>query len=67
MTTTYDELKCEVCGRTVKDTPLFRANPTGEKGRWRCEACLDEPPSDVVLAVTDSIQLGVWPGTGEAT
>lgn len=51
--TTFGELKCEVCGVPGSQTPMYRANPKGETGRWRCESCLDTPPDAGVLAVTD--------------
>lgn len=57
--TTFGELKCEVCSIPGSDTALFRANPKGETGRWRCEPCMSkpgvtgEPIADDVLAVTD--------------
>lgn len=39
-------MKCEICGKTAMVPPegdgvaLFRVNPVGEKGIWRCEVCL---------------------------
>lgn len=44
-------------------TALHRANPKGEKGRWRCEPHLDTAPDPEVLKVTDAVQLGVDPRT----
>lgn len=55
--TSFGELKCEVCGVPGSQTAMFRANPKGEKGRWRCELCLDVPPDEGVLAVTDWFQV----------
>lgn len=51
--TTFGELCCEVCRE--KPQVLHRANAKGEKGRWRCEGCLDVPPPEDVLGVTDAI------------
>lgn len=59
--TTFGELCCEKCGIKGSITPMFRANPKGEKGRWRCESCMTEPVDATVLAVTDAVQLGVDP------
>lgn len=34
-------MKCEVCGKSiVSGIALHRVNTFGEKGIWRCEACL---------------------------
>lgn len=32
-------MKCEICGKSPADgvTTLFRQNPLGEVGIWRCE------------------------------
>ncbi len=32
-------MKCEVCGATPHEKPLYRCNPKGEAGRWMCEEC----------------------------
>ena len=54
--TTYAEMKCECCGVHISETPLFRANPKGEKGRWRCEGCIGAENIDpLVLEITDAI------------
>lgn len=54
---TFRDLKCEVCGVSGSVVAMHRANPKGEKGRWRCESCLDSPPDPKVLAVTDYFSL----------
>jgi hypothetical protein len=54
--TTFGELCCEVCGVSGSVVVMHRANPKGEKGRWRCESCLDTAPDPVVLAITDAFQ-----------
>jgi hypothetical protein len=54
--TTYAEHCCEVCGIHVSKAAMHRANPIGEKGRWRCESCLGKPVDPTVKAVTDTIQ-----------
>ncbi len=43
--------ECEVCHKSpVKDSiAVFRVNPKGEPGIFRCEACLAQPVSDPVL------------------
>lgn len=61
--TTYDEMCCEVCGVHVSVTAMHRANPKGEKGRWRCAPHLGKPVEAGVLAITDAVQLGVDPRT----
>jgi hypothetical protein len=30
------DLKCEVCGKGMFDTPLYRNGPTGKIVPWRC-------------------------------
>jgi hypothetical protein len=57
----YDELRCEVCGIHMSVTALHRANPTGEKARWRCAPHLGRSVDPTILAVTDAMQLGVDP------
>lgn len=61
--TTFGELACEVCGVSGSVAAMHRANPKGEKGRWRCESCLGRPVDPAVLRVTDAVQLGVDPRT----
>lgn len=59
--TTFGELKCEVCGVPGSQVAMHRANPKGEKGRWRCESCLGKPADPEVLAITDAIRLDALP------
>jgi hypothetical protein len=54
--TTFGELCCEVCGIKGSVTPMFRANPKGETGRWRCEGCMTSEIPAEVLAVTDDVE-----------
>ena len=37
-------MKCEICGRNPQDgTSIFRVNPTGIEGIWRCRNCIGKP------------------------
>lgn len=54
--TTFGELKCEVCGISGSVVAMHRANPKGEKGRWRCEPCMTTPIDPEVLTVTDQFE-----------
>lgn len=41
-------MKCEICGKSVSDgTTLYRQNPKGEKGIWRCKEHISYIPPDV--------------------
>lgn len=33
-------MKCEGCGKSPPAVSVFRVNPKGEEGIWRCAACL---------------------------
>jgi hypothetical protein len=49
---------CEVCGRGMADgVSLFRQNPKGQKGVWRCRECnarpIDPEVNDIVSAIED--------------
>ena len=45
-------MKCEICGKSVSDgTSLYRQNPKGEKGIWRCKEHVSCIPPDVVEIV----------------
>lgn len=35
-------MKCIFCNRDVREQPLFRINPRGEKGKFACEICCIE-------------------------
>ncbi len=65
--TTFGGLCCEACGISGSVTAMHRANPKGEKGRWRCAPCLGRPVARGVLAITDAVQLGVDPHSLGAT
>lgn len=56
MVTKLGDLCCEACGVSGAVAAMHRANPKGEKGRWRCESCLDVPADPEVLAATDYLQ-----------
>lgn len=53
--TTFGELCCEVCGVKGSETPMFRANPKGETGRWRCEGCMEGSIDPATLEITDAV------------
>lgn len=53
-------MKCATCGRDFWMTPLFRVNPLGERGIFKCRACLsatdpqpDPETDDLVVVVTE--------------
>lgn len=33
-------MKCDKCGISMMDDPLYRINPKGEDGIFRCESCM---------------------------
>lgn len=50
-------MRCENClGEMDQVGILYRVNPKGEKGRWRCEACMAAPPDADLKAVTEQIR-----------
>ncbi len=51
----YSEMCCEVCAVHVSQAAMHRANPKGEKGRWRCARCLGKRIDPLVLSITDAI------------
>ena len=45
-------MKCEICGKSSTDgATLYRQNPKGETGTWRCKAHVSYIPTDVVEIV----------------
>lgn len=58
-------MKCEVCGRgPVMDcVSIFRVNPTGEVGIWRCWQCMTEEQRKQHQDTADimkTIRGGMW-------
>jgi len=52
-------LKCEVCGQGPQHgVAVFRCNPKGQKGIWRCEPHMETPINAEVKEITDI--LGEW-------
>lgn len=52
-------MMCEVCGQGIVDgVALYRNNPKGEEGVWRCEFHVDQQPDDSVLEITRAIEQG---------
>lgn len=50
-------MKCEICGNTPDNgATLFRQNPKGVTGIWRCECCLQEAPNREVAQIVAEIQ-----------
>lgn len=52
-------MTCEICKRGIADgIALFRQNPKGEKGIWRCrehnQAAIDPEVNDIVTVVEDN-------------
>jgi hypothetical protein len=40
-------MKCEICGQgPMHGVSVFRANPKGQKGIWRCDAHLGDTKPD---------------------
>lgn len=57
---------CEVCRKGPPDgLSVFRVNPKGQPGIWRCRAHLDSPPDpDLDRAVREIERVGpAFPGT----
>ena len=50
-------LKCEVCGQSILDTPLYRNGPKGQKVSWRCVFHLDPEwaPNKGVVSLAELI------------
>jgi hypothetical protein len=51
-------MKCEDCGASPSDghTALFRQNPKGEIGRWRCQTCNTAPVAPEVAEIVSIVQ-----------
>lgn len=53
-------MSCEVCGRTPLEdgVTLWRQNPKGEKGVWRCTVCNKKPQDPEVEDIVNIIERG---------
>ena len=53
--------ECVKCGASLREGPLHRINPKGEKGIWACHGCV--PPDDetkrITAALTEPVDEGV--------
>lgn len=50
-------MKCEVCNQgPMHGVSVFRTNPKGEKGIWRCEPHLETKPDPEVLEIVSIIE-----------
>ena len=50
------EPKCEICGTSLAQAPLYRENPKGlGPAVWRCKAHLSEQPDQEVETLMDMI------------
>lgn len=50
-------VQCEVCGQgPINGVSVFRQNPKGEKGRWRCEAHLEKQPDPGVRELVSILE-----------
>jgi len=42
-------MNCEICGKSPRDgVTVFRVNPVGVPGIWRCRACLTSEQADAL-------------------
>lgn len=48
-------MNCEKCGASVTVEPLYRQNPKGEPGRFRCARCSNAPVDPTVANIVDVI------------
>lgn len=48
-------MNCISCNVNVNEKPLFRVNPKGEKGIWKCEDCIDNKIDSAVKDIVDVI------------
>lgn len=50
-------MKCEICGKGPSDgTNLFRQNPKGETGIWRC-AAHSKPVEDDLVKIVNALSM----------
>ena len=49
-------MECEICGFGPPLVTLFRMNPKGEKGIWRCRECGGEPKDEIIESIVDIIE-----------
>lgn len=49
-------MECERCQRRPPDVALYRVNPKGEKGRWRCDDHMNKPVDPAVQQIVDVVR-----------
>lgn len=50
-------MKCEICGASVANgATLYRVNPKGQRGIWRCIVHMDKMPDPELRRVVEIVE-----------